>query len=317
MLSTPAYSIAAAMTLGYKRDIVSETRQDFADAGVSHLLAVSGLHIGFIYAALHFLCIHSTRSRWRRLLQFLLILAGLWSYVVLCGMPASALRSGLMFTLLAIANLIRRKAVTLNSLFSAAFILLFWQPFFLFDIGFQLSFSAVLGILLFAEPLEKLLPQGGRIAEKVKKAVTVSSAAQLGTLPFCLYYFQQFPLYFPISNLLAIPMASLLVYGTLILLLVGDLPLVGQLFGQGIEAGFHLLQYGVQTISRLPSALLQVKDYGIADACLTALLIACIYSYGQHPKAKKLYRVLACIIFLLSWGICQDIIRIFPNFACN
>ena len=314
-LAPEAFPLAAALTLGYKREVSRETQDAFADAGTSHLLAVSGLHIGFIYAALRLLFGWKTRKRWLRILQCAGLTAGLWAYVFLCGLPASAIRSGIMFTLIGIADLTRSKGTTLNSLFSAAFLMLIVRPFYLFDIGFQLSFSAVLGIVTLNTTLRSLLPETGGIAGKLTDMMTVSTAAQLGTLPVTLYCFRQFPTYFLLSNLWAIPLATLLVYGTLAVMAGGGVPVAGPLACRIVEYGFAALTYGMEWIGNLPAALLHLASFSLADACCTALLIASGRVYAQNRKTAWLYSLLGCVIFLLCSGIAKDFRGILPTFA--
>ena len=215
------YSILSAMVLGDKSGVSKEQKELFSVAGTSHLLALSGLHLGIIYMLLSSLF---RNRRWQTVNQLLIVVA-VWAFVLLVGMPSSVIRAAVMITTLALVRVLNRGAAPLNSLALAALIMLVVNPYSLFDIGFQLSFCAVLAILLFtplipSPPATHHLP----LTKSLLSLTTVSVAAQIGTAPLIAYYFGRFSLWFLLANYVAIPLATLILYSMVVVLLLGFWP---------------------------------------------------------------------------------------------
>ncbi len=205
-------AVAAALVLG-KRDLISsELQSAYADTGAVHVLAVSGLHVGIIAGmVLGLLSFLSDKKRWARWLRTLLALLAIWSFALLTGLGPSVQRAATMFSILIFAGLSKRRTDLFNSLAAAALLMLFMQPIQLFQLGFQLSFSAVAGIALFLKPIQGWLFFPRAWQRAIWSVLSVSLAAQLGTLPLSIYYFHQLPLYFLITGSLVI----LTAYGAL------------------------------------------------------------------------------------------------------
>ncbi len=217
--------IAEALLLGWRDDVDEATQQQFRDAGITHLLCVSGLHVGIVAwlagAALFFL----GRKRWQRVVKGIVQIGVVWLFVLLTGMAPSTLRAGVMFSLLLIGDMLQRQPNSLNSLCTSMLLLLLIKPMLLFDVGFQLSYAAVAGIVLLNQPLQQLLPHSSKwylwLPQKAWQLICLSTSAQLATLPLVLYHFHQFPLYFLIANLTVVPFAGVLLASVLLMLLVG------------------------------------------------------------------------------------------------
>lgn len=214
-----ALGVSLALLLGYKEDLNPETMQSFSKTGTLHVLAVSGLHAGIIFMILNVLTTFLLRFRNGKQIQSLLVLLGIWYYAYVTGLSPSVCRASLMFSLMAVAKLSNRKTSSFNVVFMSAFILMLLNPFIIVDVGFQLSYTAVLGILYLQPKLQKIYLPKFKVDEYIWGILTVSFAAQLFTFPLSIYYFHQFPLYFLLSNLLVIPLI-LLVLILLIALLV-------------------------------------------------------------------------------------------------
>jgi competence protein ComEC len=201
-------AIVNALVLGYRETLDQEIIQAYATAGAMHILAVSGLHVGFIYLFMKLLL-----RPWRRrpsfaYAGFVLTLMILWSYAFITGLSPSVLRAVAMFSLLDLALLLKRKTGIYNTLAVAAFFMLLYNPFMLKMVGFQLSFLSLLGIVYLQPRLARWYQGEQRLLNWVWKLLAVSIAAQLATFPLGLYYFGQFPTYFFISNLLIVPVAG-------------------------------------------------------------------------------------------------------------
>jgi competence protein ComEC len=191
------FAVASALLIGYKDDLSDDLQTAYAETGSMHALAVSGTHVGMLYAGLLFL-IQRLRLRGQkgRLLETLLILAGIWAFTFVTGATASVLRASIMFSMYLFGKTMFRNASIWNILSASAFGLLLYNPYFLFDAGFQLSYSAVAGMVFFYPRFYKMSPIFPGWADALWKVLLIGFAAQLGTLPLTLYYFHQFPVYF-------------------------------------------------------------------------------------------------------------------------
>ncbi len=257
----------SAITLGYKEDLDPDVLRSFQKSGAAHVLAVSGLHTGIIYAVLCWLLSVGGRMRPRyrqRVWQGVysaLVLTALWGYALLTGMTPSVVRSVVMLTLLEIGRVAHRETIASNLLAATAFIVLVVRPTDLFSVSFQLSFAAVAAILLFYPLFSRLFPTAWipnrvlrRIARYVAGILAVSLAAQLGTLPLTMYYFGQCSNYFLLTNLLVIPLAWLVVVGAVVLLPMGAIPVVGGWVAKGVSGLVWLLNHSVGWVEALPGS---------------------------------------------------------------
>jgi competence protein ComEC len=306
------YALTSAITIGHKASLKGSTKQYFSASGASHLLAVSGLHVGIIYAAISLLLTPLRRFKKGQHIDQLLVVLLLWGYAFLCGLPPSIVRAVTMFSVGALGVITKQKSQSINNVCFTAFIMLLYNPHYLFDMGFQLSFSAVTGILLYVESRRsqvksqcKVSAEASKITNRlltwVKDMCGISLVAQLATLPLILYYFGTFPTYFLLTNLVMIPLGTLLVYACLLLFILSPTPLASWL-----EWPITFLTSSMQTvtqfISTMPGAQLTNLHIGLFQAaCLYALLF-CLYRFYLHPMPKTLYPVLWSIIAgLVIW----------------
>ncbi len=214
------YAVINALLLGQRQEISKELLQDYTNAGAIHILAISGLHIGIILLILSFLFKPIEQFKNGRLIKSILIILLLWIFAFIAGLSASVVRAVTMFTFVAIGGSFKKKKIIEHSLISSMFLLLLIKPLFLFDVGFQLSYLAVFGIIWVQPLLYKLWKPNIWLLDKFWGLFTVSIAAQVGILPISLYYFHQFPALFILSNLIIIPfLGSILIGGILIIIL--------------------------------------------------------------------------------------------------
>ena len=211
-------AVITALLLGQRQEISKELLTDYASAGAIHILAVSGLHVGIILLILSFLFKPIEKIKNGTYLKALCIVLLLWMFAFIAGLSASVVRAVTMFTFLAIGQSLQRKKVVEFSLISSMLFLLILKPMFLFDVGFQLSYLAVFGIIWVQPKLVTLYHPRFLIDKKVWQLITVSIAAQVGILPLSIYYFQQFPGLFVLSNLVIIPfLGAILIGGILVI----------------------------------------------------------------------------------------------------
>lgn len=265
-----ALGTISALTLGYKGDLNKEVIGDFRRSGAAHILAVSGLHTGIIYAILLYLltCFKQRvplyEERFKRCLISGVCIVCLWAYAYLTGLTPSVVRSVIMFTLAEVAHMLYRERFSLNVVFFSAAIILAFRPTDLFSVSFQLSYAAVIAIVLcsplFSFPsLDRIRPKAlSKTVRSVVGLVTVSLAAQLGTLPLTLYYFHQMSNYFLLTNMIVIPLATVLVPLGFATLVFGDVPYVGDALVWLLQWGTDIMMMGVHWVQSLPGAFVQI-----------------------------------------------------------
>lgn len=269
--------LAEALLIGYKNDLDKSLVQSYSNTGVVHVIAISGLHLGLVYWLLLRLLHPLRRSKKLKWLPPLLTIAALWLFALLAGAQPSVLRSALMFTCIAAGEGLTRKTNIYNTLAVSAFILLCYDPFWLWDVGFQLSYAAVLSLVIFMRPVYNLLYFRNKALDLLWKLNAVTLAAQILTLPLLLYHFHQFPNYFLLTNLVAVPLSSLILIGELFLCIVAFLPAVATLTGNLLSWLIALMNGFVEYMESLPLSLWNGLQISPAQALL---LYACIAGTG-------------------------------------
>ncbi|WP_299108335.1 ComEC/Rec2 family competence protein [uncultured Tenacibaculum sp.] len=218
--SSDVYAVINALLLGQRQSISKELQESYVNAGAIHILAISGLHIGIILWILSFFLKPLERLKYGKIFKTGLIICFLWCFAFIAGLSASVVRAVTMFSFVSIALISNRKQHIEHSLITSMIFLLFMKPLFLFDVGFQLSYVAVFGIVWVQPLLSSIWKPKFILTRKLWQLFTVSMAAQLGILPISLYYFNQFSSLFIISNIIIIPfLGSILAGGILIILL--------------------------------------------------------------------------------------------------
>ena len=264
------YAVVAAMTLGDKSQLTKELRDTYAVSGASHILALSGLHLGIIYTLLSLLL---SRRRWQVISQVVIIVC-IWLFVFLVGMSASVVRSAVMITVYALLSLGHRDKMSVNTLAFAAIVMLLFNPKSLFDVGFQLSFMAVLAILLFYPLFESVWSQqflfGHRLFRWLWTTLAVSCAAQIGVAPLIAYYYGRFSCYFLLTNLVVVPAATLILYLSLLVLLI---PSLAYLLIYIVDALNQLLLW----ITMLPGASIEGLHPTLLQVWMTYVIIGAVY----------------------------------------
>lgn len=287
-LASQQQAIITAMTLGEKGSLSKDTRQTFKASGASHILAISGLHIGIIFQL--FILLAGGRKRWR-LIAVPISVTAIWAYVFLIALPASAVRAASMISIYCFALLTRRNSTAVSNLTLAAIVMLIIQPLHLFDISFQLSFAAVLSILLLYKPIYSLLPASVTRRKPLGWAwamVAVSVAAQVGTTPLVCYYFGNIACYSVLSSFVAIPAATVIIYVSLSLLLSFFL-LPGFSLLQGglvylLSLTTSATQHALQLIVMLPGACIEGIKISILQLGLIyiAIIAGCLLIQKLH-----------------------------------
>lgn len=281
------YAVIAAMTLGDKSYLSRQTRDLFNLSGGAHVLALSGLHLGIIYAVLTLLLPLGRRRKW---LSQALILTAIWTYTLIVGMGASVVRAAAMLSVLSVGIVLSRGRASLNTLSLAAIVMLSADPMSLWDVGFQLSFMAVLGILLFYRFLFGLVPVRHRLTRALWGMTAVSLTAQVGTAPLVMYYFGRFACYFLLTNMIVVPAATIIVYGTVVMLLTMPVPVVGKAVAAVLIAVTGVMNRTLALIASLPCASIEgisVSPVQVAGMYILIAAAAIFVFYFDHIKSVK------------------------------
>lgn len=283
-----AQNIIKALLLGVKNDLDAETKSAFAAAGAMHILAVSGLHVSVVYFMVHWLLSLFPSVTMKRWVTPSASILALWLYALLTGLSPSILRAVTMITIVISSQLFLRRTNIFNSLAFAAFVLLIFNPNFLVDVGFQLSFLAVGGIIYLQPKIAALWTVRNWLGDKVWQLTSVSLAAQLATFPVGLYYFHQFPTYFLFTNLVVIPGAFVIMILALAMLVFGGwFGWLGTACGYAVNA----LNTFVGFIESLDGSVIDEVSISVAMVCLIYLLIYSVFCFFQYKNFSYLWWV--------------------------
>ncbi len=289
--------LAEALLIGYKDDLDKELVQSYANTGVVHIIAISGLHLGLIYWLLTyaFVFLKHRRVRW---LQPLLIIGCLWIFSLITGGSASVMRSAVMFSCLVAGQSLGKRSSVFNSLAASAFLLLCYDPFWLWDAGFQLSYLALLSIVLFTRPFYHCFYTANKLLDGLLKLGTTTLAAQVLTLPIGVYLFHQFPVYFLITNIIAVPLSSAIVLAEIALCALAWVPWLAGWLGAGISGMIRLMNWFVTYMEQLPFSMWGAMTISIPQMILLYGLIMLTSCWLLYKQVRWMIASLGvCLVF--------------------
>lgn len=290
------YTVLSALVLGYQDELSQEIKESYSISGVSHVLSLSGLHIGFLYLLLNFLLAFANKQKVALISKQLIIICILWAFAFLTGLLSPVVRSVIMFSLIALSKMRNNQPVTLNTLAIAAFFMLLYNPFYLYDVSFQLSFTAVAGIVIIQPMLHRQIKTTNKISSYIWSLSSVSIAAQLITAPIVIYYFSRFSTHFLLSNILVIPLVSIIMYIAVITLSIGFIPPLQSLLACLLQFSIKTLNGTVTFVEHLPySSINQLYINQIDIILLYVILFSGILFLLK--KRKALFILLPCLLF--------------------
>lgn len=298
--------IISALTLGYKRGLDPEIKRTFSAAGAMHILAVSGLHVGIIFMITSILLNFLRKSKTGRIIFIITAILCLWGFAFITGFSPSVQRAATMFSFVVIGQNLNKQTSVYNSLAASAFILLLLNPNNLFEVGFQLSYSAVFGIVFLQPKLAKIWQPPNKISGYFWSLLMVSVSAQIATFPLAVYYFNQLPMYFWLTNLFIIPAAVILIPSGILLLILSDVNIANEIVGQLCQNLLSLVYNALSVIERLPHAAIQV---GFSDLQLALVIFTLlgIFLVLEIKKISFVYWTLCGIILFLGTTFIQSI----------
>lgn len=295
--------IAQALLIGYTNDLDKDLVQAYSNTGVVHIIAVSGMHLALIYVLLTWIFAKVPVIKRSKVLQLVLVLTCLWLFALVTGASASVLRAAVMFTFIAIGKQFFKETSIYNSLAASAFILLCYNPYYLWSVGFQLSYLAVLGIVIFQKPVYNCVYIKNKWLDKVWQLTAVSTAAQLLTFPVCIYYFHQFPNLFLITNLVAVPLSAVILYAAIALAALAWIPFAGVYLGKLVGGLTWLMNTFILWVNGFSFAVWdRIPATVLSTWLLYATLIACSAWLLLRNK-KYLIPALGLLMFFILVGI--------------
>lgn len=293
--------LASALIIGLKDELDERLLRAYSATGIMHILAVSGLHVGILFTLIGFLLRPLQRHPRGKYAFTGIVLAVLWGYALVTGLSPSVMRAALMFSLLGIGQLFARRNAPFNTLAFSALILLAYDPLMLFQVGFQLSYAAVAGIMYFYPRFYRLWEAPHWFVDKIWQILCVSAAAQLATFPLGIYYFHQFPNYFLLANLFAVPLAFLILTNGLIVLAFSWSNLAAQLAGAALKWLIWLNNYLAFLVESLPYASAKLLYFNGLELAATYLLIIFLAAFFASKQREWLAAAAGCaLVFVVS-----------------
>lgn len=289
-------SLAAALLIGFKDDLDKELLQSYADAGVVHIIAISGLHLGLIYWLLMRICApFAQRPGWRWLAAAATIVA-LWLFSLLSGASPSVLRSAVMFTCIIAGNCFQERSSTYNTLAASAFLLLCYHPFWLWDAGFQLSYFAVLSLVIFMKPVYHMFYFRNKLMDILWKSFAVTIAAQVLTIPLLIYHFHQLPVYVLFTNLVAVPLSSFILCCELFLCCTAWFTALSFYTGSFIQWLIACMNKLILVADHLPFHTVAQMSISIVQVILLFLFFAATSYWLMEKERRSLYLALTLLL---------------------
>jgi competence protein ComEC len=294
--------VGSALLLGSKEGVTDEIRNAYIESGAMHILAISGMHILLIFQLFErVLNLYKSGNRQWRWLKTVILIIIILLFTLIVGLGTSVLRAAVMASFMAIGKTMRRRVSIFNILAVSAFTLLLWNPYWLMDIGFQLSFAAVLGIAIFTKKFQKLLIFKNNLLNWVWGNISVGLAAQLMVTPISLYYFHQFPTWFWLSGLLVGIVADAALIAGVVLFIFNAMPLLNFLLGKILFGLLWLMNYLVFSIQKLPLNLVDGFSLSLWVVALVYVTIFGLVRTIEKRKLRLFYYPLSIITFLCAF----------------
>lgn len=291
-------NVAIALIMGQQQDISPDIIRDYQFAGAVHILSVSGLHIGFILLFVTFILKPIPNTKRGSFIKLITILISLSMFGIIAGLAPSVVRSVTMFSFVAIGNHLRRSVNIYHTLLVSVLLILLFEPSFLFDVGFQLSYIALFFIIWLQPILSSIWKPKYKVSKYIWDILTVSFAAQIGTLPLSIYYFHQFPSLFFVTNLIIIPLLSIIMILGVLVMLLAACNMIPVFLSQLLEWSIYYLNKIINAIASLEQFIIQDIPLHFYLLISSYLLLFSIIIWFKKPSFNKLAFVLISILIL-------------------
>ena len=295
-------AVAQALLYGYDDDIDADVVQAYANTGTLHVLAVSGMHVGLIFMILTLMLKFMDKTKRTKLVKNSIIILCLWIYSLLCGFSPSILRATVMFTFIILGQMLSRPTNVYNTLAISAFTLMCMDTNMLANVGFQLSYMAVIGIVFLQPYVSEWYEPKSWLGIQIWEITAISIAAQIITFPLGLLYFHQFPNYFLFSNLIIIPLTTIVIYIGIILVIFSKIPIIALWLGKLMYWGIALTNAIVKFVEQMPFSYISGIHISIIQTVFIFIGLAFFISYFILRRSIffKLGLVMSCLFFGLN-----------------
>ena len=302
-LSQQAFSICSALLVGYDDEIDSEVMQSFSHSGTLHILSVSGMHTGVLYAILIFIFSKFDKYNRYKKTKLMFVLFFLLLFILITGLSPSILRAALMLGLILIGKTFYKQGNAYNTLLLSAFILLLYNPFLIKDVGFLLSYMAVFGIMYLYPLLAKLYAFDNKLLQWLWTSILISVAATIFTLPISLYFFHQFPIWFVFSNLLIIPISMFIMLGAALLLMAYKIVFINHIIVYVINISTSMMLWLAQLTDSPKYGFIDFISFSKIDVLFMTLTIALSLMVVTKKQYKQVLMLCSILIVWLSFSI--------------
>lgn len=307
LLNDESVSLASTLVLGYRADLSDDIVQAYQDTGTTHILSVSGLHVGIIFIMLNYLLSFMIKIKYGYILRAALLIIAVWFYAIISGLSPAVNRAAVMLSFIILGLATRRSSNIFNTIAISALLLLLYDPNYLFDVGFQLSYIALSGIIYFQPKFQELYTPSNWFARQTWILITVSVAAQLVTFPLSIYYFHQFPIYFLVSNLVVIPLATMVLYGGVFVLFANPFIWIAEKIGFLLHYIIIFMNYLLATIGNLPGAVSRAIWFSTPQFYLLSFSIILLILFIETRKNKYILQIMACLVVIVGIGVFNSI----------
>ena len=300
--SEDEFGVIQALLLGNRDEISDETYSDYQKAGAVHILAVSGLHVGVLLFILQYVLTPLTYLPKGKQLRTLLVILILWGFAFVAGLSPSVVRAVTMFSFIAYAMNLNRPTNSFNIIALSIFFILLLNPLFLFQVGFQMSYAAVIAIVWIYPKLQRLWYPKSLLIRKIWQLLSVSFAAQLGVLPLSLFYFHQFPALFFVSNLLIVPFLGIILGVGLLIVLLSSLNSLPDYFAAVYNYLIQSMNTIVEWIAKQEAFVFSEISFDGVQLLLSYLILCYLLFTSVKPNFRKLATTLSLILAFIGWN---------------
>ena len=297
------YAVASAMLLGSRDKIDADLLNAYSGSGAVHILSVSGLHVGLVFLLLNYLLFFMDKNKYAKLFKIIILLGFIWFYAAITGFSAAVLRSTAMFTFIVLGQAYSRKVNGFNTLAASLFFLLIINPYLITYVGFQLSYLAVIGIMAIYPSIYKLYNTNNWLFDKAWALISVSLAAQIITAPLAMFYFHQFPNMFLITNLIIIPLTTLIMYVGMGFYVISFVPVISAWVSKLLAVLVYLLNETVKFIEHLPYAVSRNISITESEMFLIFAMILLLVTFFYSKQKKYIFLALIVAIFISIFNI--------------
>ncbi|TDG35777.1 ComEC/Rec2 family competence protein [Pedobacter changchengzhani] len=299
-----AFAVASTLILGYRADLSKEILTAYSKTGTIHALSVSGAHVGIIYLVLNFLLVFLNRKRSLQLLKFVIICTLVWGYALITGLSPSVVRAAIMITIFMVATTFSKNKNGYNILAFSAFCQLLYNPFLIWNVGFQLSYIAVFGLIYLQPIIYKSIYIKNKWLDKLWNFIALSLAAQIVTFPLSIYYFHQFPVYFLLGNLfIMIPLVFMMYLGIAVLIPIFEF--LSPIFEWIISCTNDVLRW----ISNLPASTFSSIWLTMPQFILLSLALGFII-FALERRQKKMLFIAGGLFMIYQILVVQESINL-------